>query len=105
MKEKVIITSGIAVILVSGVFVLSEKEVDWSKCGTMTGQTVDIEKQEIRHKFAYCDEEFVIKASDVESKPVKSAGGYSKSIVLTKTSVDLEVEFDKDGKLINAAAK
>lgn len=100
--NKTLITSGIAVVLVSGVFVLSEKEVDWSKCGTLTGQTVDIEKQEIRHKFAYCDEEFVIKASDIESKPVKSADGYSKYLSLDKVDYDLDVEFDKEGKLINA---
>lgn len=100
-----ILTIGIGLVALGGLTAPLVIEKDWSKCGTLTGQTVDIEKQEIRHKFAYCDEEFVIKFSDIETKATKTADGYVKSVPFTQTKVTLDVQFDKDGKIINATTK
>lgn len=105
-RSKIILTLGIGSVLigVAANDLLINQPIDFTKCGGLTGQVVDIQKQEIRQKFAFCKEELIIKKSDIDEK-IGSELTKEAAIdadIKSASNTTTEVDIDSNGSIITS---
>ncbi len=102
-KFIMIIICIVAAVAIGKIFI--GRPTNFMKCGQMTGRTVDIEKQEIRYKFADCKKEFTITQADLVGQTNEEKSKHAEDKIFTATELLEHVDLDENGNIVNAGSR